>query len=132
MGPLVDMHDLGDMLVQAGFRPGDPVMDQEIVTLNTASAKDALAELKTLGANVACQRWQGLRTERWRRQLMQAMEGPAVQKGSGRVALDFEIVYGHAFKPAPRARVAAESTVALVNMRAMVRARSPSDGRKPL
>ena len=40
MGPLVDMHDLGDMLVQAGF--ADPVMDQEIVTLTWASATGRL------------------------------------------------------------------------------------------
>jgi malonyl-CoA O-methyltransferase len=127
MGPLVDMHDLGDMLVQSGF--ADPVMDQEIVTLTWANAAEALAELRTLGSNVATQRHQGLRTPRWHRRLKQALETQAKQATSGRVALDFEIVYGHAFKPAPRARMGPESTVALDDMRAMVRA---GHGRKRL
>ena len=45
----VDMHDLGDMLVAAGF--ADPVMDQETLTLSWASAEALLAELRTLGGN---------------------------------------------------------------------------------
>jgi malonyl-CoA O-methyltransferase len=37
--------------------------------------------------------------------------------------MDFEIVYGHAFRPAPRATVAAESALPLDDMRAMLKAR---------
>lgn len=48
MAPLVDMHDLGDMMVQAGW--ADPVVDQETLTLTWSSAADALAELRGLGA----------------------------------------------------------------------------------
>jgi malonyl-CoA O-methyltransferase len=62
--PFVDMHDLGDMLVQAGF--ADPVMDQELLTLTWADADALLAELRTLGANVSRDRHPGLRTPRWR------------------------------------------------------------------
>jgi malonyl-CoA O-methyltransferase len=65
MAPLVDMHDLGDMLVQTGF--ADPVMDQETLTLSWATPEALLAELRSLGGNAAPGRHAGLRTPRWRR-----------------------------------------------------------------
>ena len=116
MAPLVDMHDLGDMLVQAGF--ADPVMDQETVTLTWPDADKLLAELRQLGGNVDPRRLPGLRTPRWRDRLAQALNRNA--DGSGRIAMDFEIVYGHAFKPLPRPRLAERTEVPLVDMRAMV------------
>jgi malonyl-CoA O-methyltransferase len=39
----------------------------------------------------------------------------------GRLRLTFEIIYGHAFKPAPRLRLQAESQVSLEEMRATLR-----------
>jgi malonyl-CoA O-methyltransferase len=38
----------------------------------------------------------------------------------GRIALTFEIVYGHAFRPPPRPRMDTVSTVSLQDMRHMV------------
>lgn len=96
----VDMHDLGDMLLVAGF--ADPVMDQEMVTLTWPDAGAMLAELRALGANLSPRRHQGLRTPRWREQLLQALAATA---RDGRPCLSFELVYGHAFKAAPRAPV---------------------------
>ena len=122
LAPFVDMHDLGDMLVQAGF--ADPVMDQETLTLTWASADALLAELRLLGGNADPQRTAGLRTPRWRARLVEALAtlaGP-----DGRIALAFELVYGHAFKPAPRPSVASETTVSLDDMRALVRRRGPA------
>ncbi len=116
--PFVDMHDLGDLLVEAGF--ADPVMDQETVTLTWANASASLDELRTLGGNVATARHAGLRTPRWRRRLQDALAATAGT--DGRVGLDFEIVYGHAFRPPPRPRVAARTEVPLDDMRAMARA----------
>ncbi len=115
--PFVDMHDLGDMLVEAGF--AGPVMDQEVITLTWASPAALLAELRTLGGNVAVARHAGLRTPRWRQQLLDALV--ATVDADGRVAMDFEVVYGHAFRPPPR--LAARTEVALDDMRAMARAR---------
>jgi malonyl-CoA O-methyltransferase len=116
--PFVDMHDLGDMLVAAGF--ADPVMDQETVTLTWPSGAALLAELRQLGGNVDPHRFDGLRTPRWRRRLAEALEAAAGADGRPRLA--FEVVYGHAFRAAPRPRVAAETAVAVDDMRAMVRA----------
>jgi malonyl-CoA O-methyltransferase len=115
--PFVDMHDLGDMLVQAGF--ADPVMDQEVLTLTWATPGEALGELRQLGGNADAGRHGGLRTPRWRAALEQALQ-PA--QGDGRVALEFEVVYGHAVRPPPRVRVAAETTVGLADLRGMLRA----------
>jgi malonyl-CoA O-methyltransferase len=114
--PWTDMHDLGDMLVEAGF--ADPVMDQETLRLTWSSARAALAELRALGANTDAARFAGLRTPRWRDRLLQAL-GARVD-GQGRVVLEFEIVYGHAFKPVPRARLAAQTQVGLDDMKAML------------
>ena len=124
--PFVDMHDLGDMLIEAGF--ADPVMDQEPLQLSWASADALLAELRSLGGNVglvdamgqgSAGRSAGLRTPRWRKQLHQALEATA--DSAGRITLGFEIVYGHAFKAAPRPLLAAETRVPLDDLRAMVR-----------
>ncbi len=117
MAPLVDMHDLGDMLVQSGF--ADPVMDQETVTLTWATPAAALDELRQLGGNVDPRRFAGLRTPRWRSRLLALLQEQA--GGDGRVRLDFEVVYGHAFRAAPRPKLAAQTQVPLEDMRAMVR-----------
>lgn len=122
LAPFVDMHDLGDMLVQAGF--ADPVMDQETLTLTWADAAALLAELRSLGGNVDRARFAGLRTPRWQRRLEAALQ--TLAGSDGRPALRFELVYGHAFKAAPRPRVQAETTLPLQDLRAMVRS-----GRKP-
>ncbi|MDE1947324.1 MAG: biotin synthase, partial [Burkholderiales bacterium] len=115
--PFVDMHDLGDMLVEAGF--AGPVMDQETVTLTWPDPKALLAELRSLGGNVDPRRHAGLRTPRWRERLCAALASLA--GADGRPALQFEIVYGHAFKPEPRLPLQAETRVPLQTLRAMAR-----------
>jgi malonyl-CoA O-methyltransferase len=94
----IDMHDLGDMLVHAGF--ADPVMDMEMLTLTYADADALMRELKALGAhNATAGRPRGMMgRERWRRMLA-ALEG---FRRDGRLPASFEVVYGHAWKPAPR------------------------------
>ncbi len=110
----VDMHDLGDMLVHAGF--ADPVMDQETLLLTWASPADLLAELRGLGGNVSPVRASGLHTPRWQArleaELLRQLRGP-----DGRIQLSFELAYGHAFKPAPRIRATENTTVSLEEMR---------------
>jgi len=121
----VDMHDLGDMLVQAGF--ADPVMDQEVITLHWADAAAALAELRTLGGNASPRRGAGLRTPRWRARLLEALQSLA--GADGRPGLSFEVAYGHAFRAAPRARVGEATTVSLDDMRGYLRAGRPKPAR---
>ena len=89
----LDMHDLGDMLVAAGF--GDPVMDMEIITLTYATPRTFLADQRHLGVRDALLGRLGWRD--WRR-LFKAWP----QDATGRLPASFEIVYGHAWKPEPR------------------------------
>jgi malonyl-CoA O-methyltransferase len=117
-----DMHDWGDMLVHAGF--AEPVMDMERVTLTWETPQRLLDELRGLGTNLNRGRFAALRGRRWLRdlheQLAQALRGP-----DGRLALTFEIVYGHALKPVPRVRVAQESAVSVKDMQALLRSGRP-------
>jgi malonyl-CoA O-methyltransferase len=94
----VDMHDIGDALVHAGF--ADPVMDMEVVTLTYATPDALLRELKRVGATNATRgRPRGLTgTARWRR-LVGALER---LRRDGRIPATFEVVYGHAWKGEPR------------------------------
>ena len=119
----VDMHDLGDMLVQAGF--ADPVMDQETITLSWSDPPSMLDELRRLGANVHPARAAGWRTPRWRRSLEADLM--ALKAGDGRLHLSFEIAYGHAFKALPRARPGQQTHVSLDDMRSLLRSARPRD-----
>ncbi|HEV7914797.1 MAG TPA: methyltransferase domain-containing protein [Albitalea sp.] len=120
--PFVDMHDLGDMLVHAGF--ADPVMDQETLHLSWQTPQALLAELRSLGGNLSPQRAAGLRTPRWKARLEQELHSLA--GADGRLSMTFEIAYGHAFKALPRAQQGEPTTVSLDDMRALVRS-----GRRP-
>ena len=115
-----DMHDWGDMLVQGGF--AEPVMDMERITLTFATPQRLLQELRELGCNLHPQRFSALRGRQWLKQLHQLLDGALrLQEQDGQLALTFEVVYGHAYKPAPRVRATGESSVALDDMRAMLR-----------
>ncbi len=94
----IDMHDLGDMLVACGF--ADPVMDMDIVTLTYDSLEAMLRDLRAAGSTCAMRgrrrglvgraSWEGLRT---------AYEA---RRREGRLPATFEVVYGHAWKVAPK------------------------------
>ncbi len=113
----VDMHDLGDMLVQAGF--ADPVMDQELITLSWPDADALLAELRSLGGNAAPLRGAGLRTPRWKERLRRELA--TLAGADGRPTLAFEVAYGHAFRGAPRARGGEPTRVSIEEMRQLIR-----------
>jgi malonyl-CoA O-methyltransferase len=94
----IDMHDLGDMLVEAGF--ADPVMDAETITLTYADALSMMREIKAAGEhNATFGRPRGMMGRaRWGR-MLDAMER---SRRDGRLPATCEVVYGHAWKPEPR------------------------------
>lgn len=94
----VDMHDLGDMLLGAGF--ADPVMDMETITMTYPDPSALLHELKHLGATNATRgRPHGLMGRaRWQR-MLGALER---LRRDGTIPATFEVVYGHAWKGEPR------------------------------
>ncbi len=93
----IDMHDIGDLLLQAGF--ADPVMDMEYLTLTYVDADAMLRDLKAIGATNATQgRPRGLMGRaRWER-TRSALD--AMRK-DGRIPATFEVIYGHAWKVMP-------------------------------
>src|SRR5262245_44110325 len=89
----VDMHDLGDMLVACGFSA--PVMDMEMLTVAYSSPDALLDDLRRSGqASARLDRPRGLAGRRFVERLLEAL-GPAPRA-------TFEVVYGHAWKQAPR------------------------------
>ncbi len=115
-----DMHDWGDMLVQAGF--AEPVMDMERIRLTFSSPDNMLAELRQLGRNLHTRRHPGLRGRAWRAALYHAI-GQQLQDSAenGRLSLTFEIIYGHAFKPVPRIKMQPQTTLSLEQMQLTLR-----------
>lgn len=121
-GPaFTDMHDWGDMLVEAGF--AEPVMDMERIVLSYESPERLLQEMRELGRNLHPERFAACRGRGWLADLKHRLQTHPALAGSepGRMNLTFEIIYGHAFKPAPRIRLAAESAVSLEQMKTVLR-----------
>ena len=121
--PLTDMHDWGDRLVALGF--ADPVLDMERITLTFETPERLLQELRGLGRNLHPQRFGALRGRRWRGQLLQALAARPLQ-------LTFEVIYGHAVKPAPRLKVMPQQEITLAQMRAaLAQGRAPVRAQTP-
>jgi malonyl-CoA O-methyltransferase len=96
----IDMHDLGDMLVAAGF--AEPVMDMELVTLAYTGVAALARDLRLSGqSNVDDGRRRGLMAPRAWTKMAVAYEA---SRREGRLPATFEIVYGHAWKAEARMR----------------------------
>ena len=115
---LTDMHDWGDMLVQTGF--AEPVMDMERITLTYETPERLLQELRDLGRNFHPARFGALRGRAWKKRLLQLLAQDLPRQADGRLALTFEVIYGHALKAQPRIRVSARSAVSEQDMRTML------------
>ncbi len=95
----VDMHDLGDMLVESGFEI--PVMDQETLTITYQSPESLLADVRRWGAYpFGRDASPGAASRRMHKALLAALE--ARRRDDGTIALTFEVIYGHAWKAVPR------------------------------
>lgn len=121
-----DMHDWGDMLLAAGF--AEPVMDMERIVLTFDSPERLLRELRELGRNLHPQRHAALRGRRWRQELLEALQALADADQQGRLALTFEIIYGHAVQAPPRLGVAAETRIPIQELRRHLASYSKPDG----
>lgn len=93
----VDMHDFGDMLINTGF--STPVMDMETITVTYDTVEKLLADARAWGGNPLTTKRRSLigRTQ-WAR-VLGALEQQ--RRPDGKLALSFEIIYGHAFRPSP-------------------------------
>jgi malonyl-CoA O-methyltransferase len=95
----IDMHDIGDALVRAGFSA--PVLDVERFVLTYDDVLGVMRDLKAIGAHNAAQgRNRGLMGRGFLSRLTEAYEQ---FRNEGKLPATYEVVYGHAWKPAPRA-----------------------------
>ncbi len=105
--PFVDMHDFGDMLGQAGF--ATPVMDMETITVTYDTADKLLADVRAWGGNPLASRRRSLCGRKAWQNMRDALESG--RRSDGKLGLTFEVVYGHAFRPAPRTTAAGEAII---------------------
>jgi malonyl-CoA O-methyltransferase len=94
----IDMHDLGDMLVHAGF--ADPVMDMEILTLEYETLDRLFADVRSSSpGNAMLDRPRGLTGRAAWNEMRARYE--AMRRG-GKLPATLEVVYGHAWKGQPK------------------------------
>jgi malonyl-CoA O-methyltransferase len=94
----VDLHDIGDMLVHAGY--ADPVMDMEPFTLTYDDVRALMRDLKSIGAhNVTRGRPDTLSGKSL---LTTVARNYEAFRRDGKLPATFEVVYGHAWKAHPR------------------------------
>ncbi len=105
----VDMHDFGDMLIDTGF--STPVMDMETITVTYETVDKLLVDVRAWGGNPLETQRRGLSGKAGWARMRQLLESQ--RRADGKIPLTFEIIYGHAFRPAPRTTRAGEAIVRL-------------------
>jgi malonyl-CoA O-methyltransferase len=117
----IDMHDLGDALVRAGFAA--PVLDVERFTLQYLDVRKVAADLKATGAhNATAGRAKGLTSTRKFAAMQAAYES---FRQDGRLPATYEVVFAHAWVPAHAARRGSQdsASVSLEEIKRELRAR---------
>lgn len=89
----LDMHDIGDALVHAGF--SSPVMEMEYLTLTYDDLKGVMRDLKGIGAHTVIEgQRQGLMGRHdWQR----LVDNYETFRREGRLPATYEVIYGHAW-----------------------------------
>ncbi len=95
----IDMHDVGDALVRAGFL--EPVLDVERLQVTYGDALDLMRDLKSIGArNVTAGRARALAG---RARLQRVLAAYEAFRKDGRLPATYEVVYGAAWGEQPKA-----------------------------
>ena len=95
----IDMHDIGDALVRAGFSA--PVLDVERFTLTYDDVQSVMRDLKSIGAhNATAGRARGLLGRGFLQKLAASYEQfrLGAKQDGGKLPATFEVVYGHAWR----------------------------------
>lgn len=109
----IDMHDIGDALVRAGFSA--PVLDVERFTLTYGDVKSVMRDLKSIGAhNATFGRNRGLAGKGF----LQKIEASYEQfRRDGKLPATFEVVYGHAWRGKNKDKVKFEDGIAPITFK---------------
>jgi malonyl-CoA O-methyltransferase len=105
--PFVDMHDFGDQLVEVGF--STPVLDMEVITVTYDTPQALLADVRALGGNPLGTLSRGLMGKQAWQRMLDALERG--RRPDGKLGLTFEVIYGHAFRPAPKVTSKGEAII---------------------
>jgi malonyl-CoA O-methyltransferase len=102
----IDMHDIGDALVRAGF--AEPVLDVERYTLQYDDVRGLMRDLKAIGAHNATEgRPRGLTGKSTLARMLAAYE---TYRRAGKLPATYEVVFAQAWCPtAPIRRKAREA-----------------------
>lgn len=91
----LDMHQIGDAMLAAGFR--DPVLERDTFTLTYPKAIDLMRELRAIGAtNADPQRARGLTGKARIERVVEAYES---FRDNGLLPATYEVVYAQAWAP---------------------------------
>ncbi len=94
----LDMHDLGDGLVNAGF--ADPVLDVDRLSISYDNTEKLFADLTAVGGrNALRQRNHALVGKQHFRQMTEELQRSGTD---GKITLDLELVFGHCWGAGPR------------------------------
>ncbi len=89
----VDMHDIGDQLLQNGFQ--SPVMEAEVLTITYQHVSDLLKDLKGIGAQTVNGRNKSLTSKNKFQSMIRMYES---YRQNGKLPATYEVLYGHAWK----------------------------------
>jgi len=90
----VDMHEIGDALLKAGFI--NPVTDMELITMTYSNVRQLMKDIKQIGAsNTESNRSKGLMGKQKLKAFEQAYE--QFKTADGLYPASWEIIYGHAW-----------------------------------
>ncbi|HMM66084.1 MAG TPA: malonyl-ACP O-methyltransferase BioC [Dokdonella sp.] len=105
----LDIHQIGDALLAAGFR--DPVLERDVFTLTYAGVLDLMRELRAIGAtNADAGRARGLTGKAHLQRVIAAYE---TFRQGGRLPATYEVVYAQAWAPkAGQPRRSADGAIA--------------------
>lgn len=89
----IDMHDIGDKMLAAGWQ--NPIMEMEILTMTYQKVPDVLLDLQKIGSKTTQNIRKTLTGKNRFKQMVKLYES---YRRDGKLPATFEIIYGHAFK----------------------------------
>ena len=91
----LDIHQIGDALLSAGFR--DPVLERDVFTLTYPDVRSLMHELRAIGATNANHDRQ--RTLTGKRHLQRVIDAYETSRSDGQLPATYEVVYAQAWAP---------------------------------
>ena len=89
----IDMHDIGDQMLQSGFQ--SPIMEMENITLTYEKVVDLMHDLKAIGAQNVANRSKALTGKTKFKKMIEMYEN---YREDGKLPATYKVIYGHAWK----------------------------------